>query len=211
MLVAQRATQVPLRQRVEAHVDVAGHAVAAGAGGFVRRNAVGNLRPRCRTVAWRSAVAAVGPRGPVTVAHLVGVTAVLQAPGQVKRLVQADVEAALQVQVAGQLCGDPGARFEMVGRGLAQRGVLVVRGALQRRVAPVGAGQVPGPLAGIALGAEGALHIIFLDVPGGRVATGVAVGAGGDGVGDGRQAEVLALLGLAVRIGGEGVQGQVVA
>ncbi|MNH08102.1 hypothetical protein D3C79_675090 [compost metagenome] len=211
MFIAQRAAQVPLRQRVEADVDVAGHAVAAGAGGFVRRDAVGDLCTGGGAVAGRTAVAAVGPRGPVAIAHLIGITPVFQAPGQVKRLVQADVEAALQVQVAGQLCGNPGARFEMVGRGLAQRGVLVVRGALQRLVAPVGAGQVPGPFPGIASGAERPLYIVLLDVPGGRVAARVAVGSGGDGVGDGRQAEVLALFGLAVRVGGEGIQGQVVA
>src|SRR5476651_1570267 len=85
-----------------------------------------------------------------------------------------------------------------------------MRGALLRLVASVGGGQVPVPLANLALATERRLEIILIDVPGRCISRRVAIGSGGDGVGDGRQAEVLPLLGLAVRVGGEGIQTKIV-
>ena len=123
---------------------------------------------------------------------------------------QADIEAALEIEVGGQLGGNPRTGSKVIRRGLAQGRVLIMGGALFRVVAPVGGGEVPIPLANGPLATECGLEIVLVDKPRGRVAAWVTVRPGGDGVGDGRQAKVLALLGLAARIGGEGVQAEAV-
>ncbi len=121
----------------------------------------------------------------------------LEAVGQVQRFLQADVEAALEVEVGGQLGGNPGAGGETVWRVLTQRRVLVVGGALLRFVAPVGGGHVPVPRADAAFAADCGLEIILVDEPGRRITGRVAVRSGRNGVGDGGQAVVLPLLGVA--------------
>ena len=83
-------------------------------------------------------------------------------------------------------------------------------GALLRFVAPIGGRQVPVPLAHSTLATKRRLEVVLVDVPGRGVPGRVTVRPGGDGVGDGRQTEVLPLLGLASRVGGKGVEAEAV-
>ncbi|MNO44052.1 hypothetical protein D3C76_342880 [compost metagenome] len=199
-------------RRVQAQVDVACVAVAAELAfvfGGEGDRALGTHR--AGLAGQRAAgvdVAAIEVRKRVVGLGLIAFVTVLQAPGYLYGLDQADVEGAGQVEVVGPLVEQVGVGVEPGRAGRAERGVEGFVGAGLALVAAEGGAQVPVPFGNLALATGSRLVVGFFKGVEGRGAVRVDLGDDVGGVGP---AVILPATGIALAEGGERVQGQVVA
>ena len=206
VLIAPGQVHVPFVGQVLADLAIAGHAGAAFLRGVGRSGAgTGNGSRRNRRAAGTGAEVAEGIGVIVALADLVALEALFQAPGNLRRLGQAEVEGAGQVEVVGPLAEGLGAGVDRGRRVRAEAQVIgVAQGGLGMILA-VGAGQVVVPAGGLALAAEGHLEVVF-DKPQGVFDA--LRERRGDPVEARRLVEGQGFFRVAPGVGGERVQGQ---